>query len=185
LKNPAAKAVTGNVRTDEQKVPIINLEYVLTLLKTRGSPISIIYRLSISSRKGEKKENVSAVNVVAVKGIEGDAHFGSERPVSLLPYESFSKIDSDRIRVTPGDFAENITTRDFDFSKLTVGSRIALGETVVLRVIQIGKKCHNDCIIKQTAGDCIMPREGIFATPLEGGLLREGDAIKIIHLLKE
>jgi MOSC domain-containing protein YiiM len=154
-------------------------------MRTRGSRISSIYRLSVSSRQGEKKENVSAVLVVAGKGIEGDAHFGSERPVSLLPYESFSKIDSALIRVDPGDFAENITTRNLDFSSLSVGSKIAIGGTVVLEIIQIGKVCHDGCIIKQTAGDCIMPREGVFATPLEGGLLREGDAIKIIHLPKE
>ncbi|UCE66379.1 MAG: MOSC domain-containing protein [Candidatus Zixiibacteriota bacterium] len=141
---------------------------------------SRIYRLSISSNKGERKENVSSVKVVAGKGIEGDAHFGSERPVSLLPYESFSKLDGEQIQIDPGDFAENITTRGLDFSRLTIGSRIALGEAVILEVIQIGKECHNECVIKQTVGDCIMPREGVFARPLLSGRLREGDPVKII-----
>ena len=138
-----------------------------------------IHKLSVSSHKGERKENVPSVQIIIEKGIEGDAHFGSERPVSLLPYESFSKLDGGQIQINPGDFAENITTKDLDFSKLVVGSKIALGDTVVLEVIQIGKECHNDCIIKQAVGDCIMPREGVFARPLKGGRLREGDSVKI------
>jgi MOSC domain-containing protein YiiM len=154
-------------------------------MKNETPPKSRIYKLSISSHIGEKKENIPSVEVVAGKGVEGDAHFGSDRPVSLLPYESFSKLDADQIQIDPGDFAENITTRDLDFSKLAVGSRIALGNTVILEVIQIGKECHNDCVIKQTVGDCIMPREGVFARPLAGGQLREGDPIKIVHSLKE
>ncbi|UCC79969.1 MAG: MOSC domain-containing protein [Candidatus Zixiibacteriota bacterium] len=154
-------------------------------MKNEIPPRPCIYRLSISTHIGEKKENVPSVKVVVGKGIEGDAHFGSDRPVSLLPYESFSKMDAGQIQIDPGDFAENITTRDLDFSKLVVGSRIALGDTVVLEVIQIGKECHNDCVIKQAVGDCIMPLEGVFARPLAGGQLREGDPIKIIHSLKE
>lgn len=144
-----------------------------------------IYKLSVSSLKGERKENVPSVKIVTGKGIEGDAHFGSERPVSLLPFESFSKLDKGRIQIHPGDFAENITTRNLDFSYMAVGSKIALGNSVILEVIQIGKECHNDCIIKQTVGDCIMPREGIFARPISGGILREGDSVKIISSTKE
>lgn len=154
-------------------------------MKNETSASPRIYRLSISSHVGEKKENIPSVMVVVGKGIEGDAHFGSDRPVSLLPYESFSKMEAGQIQIDPGDFAENITTRNLDFSRLAVGSRIALGNTVILEVIQIGKECHNDCIIKQAVGDCIMPREGVFARPLAGGQLFEGDPIKIIHSLKE
>lgn len=146
---------------------------------------SRIYKLSISSHTGEKKENVPSVKVVIGKGIEGDAHFGSGRPISLLPYESFSKLDAAQFQIDPGDFAENITTMDLDFSRLAVGSRIALGNSVILEVIQIGKECHDDCIIKQVVGDCIMPREGVFANPLASGLLNEGDPIKIIRTPKE
>jgi MOSC domain-containing protein YiiM len=139
-----------------------------------------IYKLSISERKGEKKENVSKVMVIAEKGILGDAHFGSERPVSLLSHESFAELDSSLLEINPGDFAENITTRGLDFSRISIGSRIALGKEVVVEVIQIGKECHDGCIIKQTVGDCIMPRRGVFARPLKGGTLREGDPVKIL-----
>jgi MOSC domain-containing protein YiiM len=144
-----------------------------------------IYKLSVSLHKGDKKENVAMVKIIAGKGIEGDAHFGSERPVSLLPYESFSKLDHSQIQIDPGDFAENITTRNLDFSNITIGSRIALGGTVILEVTQIGKECHDDCIIKETVGDCIMPREGVFAVPLKGGSLSEGDPVKIVYSPKE
>ena len=154
-------------------------------MKNEVTAESRIYKISISSYKGDKKENVPSVKVIAGKGIEGDAHFGSERPMSLLPYESFSKLDKGQIQIDPGDFAENITTRGLNFSKLAIGSKIALGDTVILEVMQIGKECHNDCVIKQTVGDCIMPREGVFARPLKGGMLREGDRVKIIQSHKD
>jgi MOSC domain-containing protein YiiM len=154
-------------------------------MKNEVASESRIYKLSISTHTGEKKENVPSVKVVIEKGIEGDAHFGSGRPISLLPYESFSKLDQSEIRIDPGDFAENITTEGVDFSKLDIGSKIALGDTVILEVMQIGKECHNDCVIRQTVGDCIMPREGVFAKPLKGGMLREGDPVKIFQSHKD
>lgn len=139
-----------------------------------------IYRLSISENKGDKKENVPEANVIVEKGIQGDAHFGSERPVSLLSFESFDELDTSLMEINPGDFAENITTRGLDYSRIAVGSKIALGDEVVMEIIQIGKECHDGCIIKQTVGDCVMPRRGIFARPLKGGTLHEGDPIKIL-----
>ncbi len=139
-----------------------------------------IFRLSVSEEKGNKKENVPSVNIIEGRGIEGDAHCGSERPVSLLPFESFEQMKNDSFEINPGDFAENITTVGLDFSQLKIGARIALGETVILEITQIGKECHNGCIIKQTVGDCIMPRQGLFASPLTGGVLREGDPVKIL-----
>lgn len=139
-----------------------------------------IYRLSISVVKGEKKKNVKTVTVIPSIGIEGDAHAGSSRPVSLLPFESFSKLKNSELIINPGDFAENITTVGVNFENTVLGTRIALGDGVILKVIQIGKECHNGCVIKQTVGDCIMPREGVFADVIEGGILREGDPVKVL-----
>ena len=113
-------------------------------------------------------------------GIEGDAHAGSPRPVSLLPYESFGKLDQSRLRINPGDFAENITTVGLDFGELSLGGRITIGGEVILKVIQIGKECHTGCAIKQIVGDCIMPREGVFADVIKGGTIREGDPIRVL-----
>jgi len=144
-----------------------------------------IHKLSVSKYKGEKKDNVPEVTVIAEKGIQGDAHCGSERPLSLLSHESFDELDTTLMEINPGDFAENITTRGLDYSRVAVGSKLALGEEVIVEIIQIGKECHDGCIIKQTVGDCVMPRRGVFARPLTGGRLREGDPIKILESDKE
>lgn len=148
--------------------------------KTKSSEPRV-FKLSVSAVKGDKKENVASVHVIAGAGIEGDAHCGSDRPISLLPFESFALMKNDKIEINPGDFAENITTIGLDFKKIKIGAKIALGETILLEVTRIGKECHNGCIIKETVGDCIMPRQGIFASPLTGGVLREGDKAKIIN----
>lgn len=139
-----------------------------------------IFRLSISHRKGTKKTNVPRVTVT-MQGIEGDAHAGTARAISLLPYESFTKITTKGLDLHPGDFGENITTVAVDFRQLGVGTRLALGDTVVLEIIQIGKECHDGCIIKDMTGDCIMPREGLFARVINGGVLTEDDMIRIIE----
>jgi MOSC domain-containing protein YiiM len=139
-----------------------------------------IFQLSVAAEKGDKKHNVDRVEVACPDGIVGDAHAGSPRPISLLPFESFQKMENDSLEIAPGDFAENITTIHLDFQNLKVGTRLALGNSVILDIIQIGKECHEDCVIKQTVGDCIMPREGVFAKVIEGGILYKGDTIKII-----
>jgi MOSC domain-containing protein YiiM len=114
-------------------------------------------------------------------GIVGDAHAGSEREISLLPYEAFDAVRDRLPGIRPGDFAENVTTRGIDFSSAAVGNRLRVGATVRLVITQIGKECHNDCPIRQTVGDCIMPRLGIFASVIEGGLIRVGDRIHWEH----
>ena len=138
-----------------------------------------ILKISVSASKGEKKKNVESANIIEKLGIEGDAHFGSERPISLLSYESFAELKG-LPELKPGDFAENITTLGLDYNRVKAGTRIALGDDVVIEVIQIGKECHNGCVIKQTVGDCIMPRRGVFARPIRGGRLSEGDHIEIL-----
>jgi MOSC domain-containing protein YiiM len=137
-----------------------------------------IFRLSISPQKGMKKENVERVSLVEDFGIVGDAHAGSERQISLLPYEAFDIVRERLPEIEPGDFAENITTRGIDFTSASIGRHLRIGSEVRLVITQIGKECHNDCHIKKAVGDCIMPRLGVFASIAEGGNIRIGDRIE-------
>lgn len=115
-------------------------------------------------------------------GIEGDAHASDKwhRQVSLLPFESIRKMQSMGLNVGCGDFAENITTKGIDLLRLSPGDRIIIGKHIELEVSQIGKECHSRCEIYYQAGDCVMPREGIFAKVLKGGRIRVGDKINIV-----
>jgi MOSC domain-containing protein YiiM len=136
-----------------------------------------IHRISISDVKGTKKRNIDHAVIVEDHGISGDAHAGSDRQVSLLPLESFPKIDKSIINIKPGDFAENLTTEGLDFSGVEVGNQIRIGKDVVMIVTQIGKECHLGCNIREIVGDCIMPREGVFAKVIQGGEVKLGDPI--------
>jgi MOSC domain-containing protein YiiM len=118
------------------------------------------------------------VSLIEDFGMDGDAHGGSERQVSLLPYEAFGVVRERLPDIRPGDFAENITTRGIDFSAASVGDRLRIGDNVRLVITHIGKECHHDCPIKQAVGECIMPRLGIFASVAEGGKVRVGDRIR-------
>lgn len=136
-----------------------------------------IHKISVSVTKGSKKRNIDRVEMIADHGIKGDAHAGSGRQVSLLPLESFEKVKNDLIEINPGDFAENITTVGLDFSSVKIGNVLRIGEKIKLEITQIGKTCHDGCYIRTIVGDCIMPREGIFAKVLEGGSVRVNDSI--------
>jgi len=137
--------------------------------------------LSISQVKGEKKHNIPSGRFVVDHGIEGDAHAGDwHRQVSLLGTESIAKIQAAGMDVHPGDFAENVTTTGLRLYELPVGSRLQLGEAVRLEVTQIGKACHHRCQIFQQVGDCVMPREGIFARVRQGGDVKVGDVVRIL-----
>ncbi len=138
-----------------------------------------VYRLSISKQKGQKKHNVPRVNLDVKKGIIGDAHGETDRPVSLLPFESFRKLVHPDLSINPGDFAENITTSGLDFSTIRLGTTLKLGNKARLEVVQIGKECHESCIIRETAGDCIMPTEGVFAKVISPGEVAVNDPIEI------
>jgi MOSC domain-containing protein YiiM len=141
-----------------------------------------VVAVSLSRTKGTPKENVPQIELTPEWGVVGDAHGGDwHRQVSLLALESIEKMRDLIPQVKPGDFAENITTRGLDLPRLPVGTRLRIGPKVILQVTQIGKSCHTGCAIFQQVGQCIMPREGIFARVLRGGTLRSGDLIVVLE----
>jgi MOSC domain-containing protein YiiM len=136
-----------------------------------------VIAVCISVNKGERKKPVPSVLLREEHGIEGDAHAGPwHRQVSLLAQESIEKMRRLGLDVSSGDFAENITTAGLDLVSLPVGSRLLVGETE-LEVTQIGKECHSRCAIYHQAGDCVMPKEGIFARVIRGGWVKPGDGV--------
>ena len=138
-----------------------------------------IISLNISTAKGVNKFPVDEVLLRIDHGIVGDVHAGNwHRQVSLLAEESIDFMRGKGLELEPGAFAENITTLGIDLVHLPVGTRLIAGETE-LEVTQIGKKCHQGCAIFQQVGDCIMPREGIFAKVIIPGMIRRGDSITI------
>ncbi|MEK7993891.1 MAG: MOSC domain-containing protein [Planctomycetota bacterium] len=140
--------------------------------------MAAVIAVCVSARKGIRKKNVERAMFLENFGIEGDAHGGNwHRQVSLLAWESISKMRAKGLQVNVGSFAENITTRGIDLVSLPVGSRISVGSGVVLEVTQIGKECHSRCAIYALAGDCVMPKEGIFARVVQGGMVKAGDAV--------
>ncbi len=140
-----------------------------------------IYRISVSPETGIKKKNVDSARLAEDFGIVGDAHAGSERQVSLLPFEAFGEVREQLPQIKPGDFAENITTRGLEMSSVSAGDRLRIGDSVRLVITQIGKKCHHGCYIREAVGDCIMPRMGLFARIVSGGTIRVGDNISWEH----
>jgi molybdopterin adenylyltransferase len=137
-----------------------------------------IRAISISSEKGMPKRNVPEAELRADFGIVGDAHAGSgPRQVSLLDMESIEELRRNGADISPGDFAENLTLEGIDLSALKVGHRLQVGETVELEVTQLGKRCHGRCRIFEKLGDCIMPRQGVFARVVTGGRIQVGDAV--------
>ena len=140
-----------------------------------------IVSLNISDKKGVRKRPVPEVALKTAYGIEGDAHASSawHRQVSLLALESIEKMRGMGLKVNPGDFAENITTEGMDLVSLPVGTHLTIGEDVEVEVSQIGKECHTRCAIFYQAGDCVMPKEGIFVKVLRGGMVKVGDRITV------
>ena len=129
--------------------------------------------------KGMQKADIGEALLVEDKGMEGDAHFGFQhRQVSLLNAEEAAKIREKVPGLKPGDFAENLLVEGFDLSTLKLGDSVLAGETL-LEVTQIGKECHTRCAIYEAAGDCIMPRLGIFCRVVQGGAVRSGDLIEL------
>lgn len=141
-----------------------------------------IKAISISQKRGTQKTNVSKAEVAVDFGIKGDAHGGNwHRQISLLAVESIDKMIAKGAKVVPGNFAENITTEGIDLLELSLGSKLKVGSDAELEVTQFGKECHNKCEIYKQIGDCIMPREGIFAKVVKNGEINVGDIIEIIE----
>jgi MOSC domain-containing protein YiiM len=141
-----------------------------------------IIAVCTSEKKGTTKKPVAEVVIKEDYGVVGDAHADCQthRQVSLLAIESIDKMRNKGFDfLQPGDFAENITTKDIDLAAMPIGTRLNAGKEVILEMTQIGKECHADCAIRKQVSDCIMPREGIFARVVRGGRIKAGDTIKI------
>lgn len=144
-----------------------------------------IVAVSISEKKGEKKVNKPEITLVPGHGVQGDAHAdGTHRQLSLLGMEAIEYMRDKGADVYPGDFAENITTEGLELSECPVGTRFAIGEDILLELTQIGKECHSGCAIMKQVGSCVMPKRGIFCRILTGGVVRPGDAFRVVELGK-
>lgn len=139
-----------------------------------------IMAVCISEKRGTQKKNIEKVRLIENFGLEGDAHGGNwHRQVSLLSYEKVLAFEEKGISVEDGAFGENLLVEGFDFKTLPVGTRFRCGDAL-LEMTQIGKECHSHCEIYQAVGDCIMPREGVFARVLHDGEIQIGDELEIV-----
>jgi len=135
----------------------------------------------ISEKKGTVKKNIGSCRIIEDYGLEHDAHAGSGRQVSLLSadqVEAFRERSKGAVELPPGIFGENLLVEGYDFKSYPVGTRFRIGE-VLLEITQIGKQCHTGCEIMQRTGECIMPREGVFARVLTGGVVNVGDTVEL------
>ncbi len=141
-----------------------------------------VLAVCISEVRGIQKHPVAEVELQANYGIVGDAHAGNwHRQVSILGIDSVNKLQEKiTLKLKAGDFAENILVEGLCVYKLPVGTKMKIG-TALCEVTQIGKSCHNDCAIRKAAGDCVMPREGIFVKVLKSGKVRPGDEVSVVE----
>ncbi len=141
-----------------------------------------IVAICISTKKGVQKKGIKQCKLVKGHGLEGDAHAGSwHRQISLLSVEGRKAMEDKGAKLDAGDFGENILTEGIDFSNVETGCELQLGKDATVRVTQIGKVCHDKCNIYYQVGDCIMPREGIFAEVLRSGEIKVDDFIGFIN----
>ena len=140
-----------------------------------------IVSIALSKKKGTRKICVEQAQLIKDHGFKGDAHAGPwHRQISFLAAESINKTREQGLDVTFGDFAENIATTGVDWKNVPVGSRVKIGKSAQVEISQIGKTCHKKCAIYYQAGDCIMPKEGVFARVLIGGEICCGDGVEFI-----
>lgn len=141
--------------------------------------MGVIKAICISTKRGTEKRPIEEANFIVDYGIEGDAHAGNwHRQVSLLSYDKVMDFNAKGASVTDGDFGENILVEGFDFRSMPVGTMLYSGD-VILEITQIGKECHSHCSIYQKMGECIMPKEGVFAKVIKGGILHTGDKMRM------
>lgn len=139
-----------------------------------------IVSIAVSRKKGTPKSTVTEAHLLRDHGLKGDAHAGPwHRQVSFLGAERIEDARNQGLDVTFGSFAENIATRGLDWKGVLVGTRMHIGESALVEITQKGKECHNRCAIYYQAGDCIMPREGVFGRVVKGGTIRCGDRVRI------
>ena len=142
--------------------------------------MGIVKAVCTSEVKGVQKKNVHIGNLIVDHGIEGDAHAGNwHRQVSLLSYDKVEAFRSKGAPIVDGSFGENLLVEGIDFKTLPIGTKFQCNE-VILELTQIGKQCHHGCEIFHIMGDCIMPREGVFAKVLQGGIIHEGDMLVVM-----
>ena len=143
--------------------------------------MGVIKGICISEKRGTAKHEIEEAILAKDWGIQGDAHAGHwHRQVSLLSYEKIEEFRKKGADIEPGAFGENLIVSGYDFRNLAVGTRFQCGEAV-LEITQIGKECHSHCEIYKRMGECIMPREGVFAIVLHGGMIRKGDLLERIE----
>ncbi|MBU3951268.1 MAG: MOSC domain-containing protein [Proteobacteria bacterium] len=141
-----------------------------------------IVSIATSRKKGTIKKCVDQAELIENHGIKDDAHAGDwHRQLSFLSAESIEQVSTEAFRLNFGDFAENVATTGIDWKSLPIGQRVSLGEDALVEITQIGKECHKKCAIYYRTGDCIMPREGVFAKVLKGGIIRVGDSIALLN----
>lgn len=142
--------------------------------------MGIVTALCISEKRGTQKINVKEGKFIEDFGIENDAHAGKwHRQVSLISYEQIEDFKARGGNVEPGAFGENLIVKGFDFKNMPVGTIFKCND-VELEMTQIGKQCHQHCQIYYQVGDCIMPREGVFARVIKGGTIKVGDEMEVI-----
>lgn len=136
--------------------------------------------ICVSEKRGTQKQEIGQARLISDWGIEGDAHAGDwHRQVSLLSYEKIEEFRRRGADVTNGAFGENLIVEGYNLRTLPIGTRFEIGDAV-LEMTQIGKECHSHCEIYHKMGDCIMPREGVFAVVLSGGEIHAGDEVRMI-----
>jgi len=138
----------------------------------------VVKAVCVSEKTGQKKVPVDSIELKTNHGVAGDAHAGTGRQVSLLDFASMERMKEKLASIGPGAFAENIAVEGLNALELAVGDTVTVGGTAVLQITQIGKTCHQGCEIRRIVGDCIMPKEGLFAKVLTGGTVRPGDTLK-------